>query len=71
MTIESWLQAALADAERRALPELKPILETLARATAALRAADFNDDASVHRPQSSIDNPQSSIHNPQSQGGQR
>ena len=45
MTIESWLQAAIADAERRGLPELKPILETLARATKALRAADFNDDA--------------------------
>jgi hypothetical protein len=43
MTIESWLQAAIADAERRGLPELKPGLEALARATAALRAADFND----------------------------
>jgi hypothetical protein len=46
MTIESWLQAAIADAERRGLPELKPILEALARSTRALRAADFNDDAS-------------------------
>ena len=45
MTIESWLQAAIADAERRDLPALKPLLETLARATAALRAADFNGDA--------------------------
>ena len=45
MTIESWLQAAIADAERRGLPELKPILETLARATKALRAADFHDHA--------------------------
>ena len=45
MTIESWLQAAIADAEKRGLPELKPILETLARATKALRAADFNDRA--------------------------
>jgi hypothetical protein len=45
MTIESWLQAAVADAERRGLPELKPILEALARTTAALRAADFNDNA--------------------------
>jgi hypothetical protein len=42
MTIETWLEAAIADAERRGLPDLKPILETLARATAALRAADFN-----------------------------
>jgi hypothetical protein len=45
MTIDSWLQAAIADAERRGLPELKPILEALARSTRALRAADFNDDA--------------------------
>ena len=30
----------------RSVPELKPILETLARATRALRAADFNADAS-------------------------
>jgi hypothetical protein len=45
MTIESWLQAAIADAERRGLPELKPILEGLARSTQALRAADFNDHA--------------------------
>ena len=44
MTIESWLRAAIADAAKRGLPELKPLLETLARATTALRAADFNDD---------------------------
>jgi len=37
MTIESWLQAAIEDAEHRGLPELKPMLEALARATAALR----------------------------------
>ena len=47
MTVESWLQAALADAERRALPDLKPLLEALARATRLLRQADFNDDASA------------------------
>lgn len=45
MTIESWLQAAIADAERRGLPALKPLLETLARATTALRGADFSHDA--------------------------
>ena len=49
MTIESWLQAALADADRRGLPELKPLLEALARSTTALRAADFTDDASGTR----------------------
>ena len=40
MTVESWLAAAIADAERRGLAGLKPILETLARSTAALREAD-------------------------------
>jgi hypothetical protein len=56
MTIDAWLQASLADAEKRGLPELKPILETLARATAALRAADFNDDAS-HEPRATNGQP--------------
>jgi len=46
MTIKGWLDWAVQDAERRALPALKPLLETLARSTAALRAADWNDDAS-------------------------
>jgi hypothetical protein len=45
MTIESWLQAAIADAEKRGLPALKPLLEGLAQATRMLRRADFNDDA--------------------------
>ena len=40
MRIEDWLIAACADAERRGLPELKPLLESLARSTASLRAAD-------------------------------
>jgi hypothetical protein len=39
-SIDAWLAAAIADAERRGLPELKPLLETMARSTAALRAAD-------------------------------
>jgi hypothetical protein len=46
MTVDAWLRAALADAERRGIPELKPLLETLAKATGVLRAADFNDDPS-------------------------
>jgi len=49
MTIDQWLQAALADADRRGLPALKPVLEALARATKALRAADFNDRADAKR----------------------
>ena len=45
MTIEAWLQAAIADAEKRGLPELKTMLEALAKSTTALRAADFNRTA--------------------------
>ena len=41
MTIEDWMKAAIADAERRGLPELKPLLEALAQATRALRSAGF------------------------------
>ena len=40
MNVDDWLTAAIADAERRGLPELKPLLETLARSTASLRKAD-------------------------------
>jgi hypothetical protein len=40
MQITDWLRAACADADARGLPELKPLLETLARATARLREAD-------------------------------
>ena len=46
MTIKTWLDAAMNDAERRAIPELKPLLENLARATSALRTAEWNSDAS-------------------------
>jgi hypothetical protein len=42
MTIEDWLKAAIEDAERKGLPELKPLLESLARATTALRAEDLS-----------------------------
>ncbi|HEY7287263.1 MAG TPA: hypothetical protein VH497_17560 [Vicinamibacterales bacterium] len=47
MTVNDWLQSAIADANRRNLPELKAVLEALARATTTLRAADFNDDAAA------------------------
>ncbi len=50
MTVEAWLEAAVADAKRRGLPELKAILATLAKATAALRAADWNEDAAADLP---------------------
>jgi hypothetical protein len=42
MTIDAWLEAAVKDADARGLKELKPLLEALAQATRALRAADFN-----------------------------
>jgi hypothetical protein len=71
MTIDAWLQAAIADAERRGLAELKPILETLARATTALRAADFNEDAQGVSPQSSVVGRQSSAGRSQPPAGGR
>jgi hypothetical protein len=40
-----WLECAMADAERRGLTDLKPLLESLAPAVAALRAANWNDNA--------------------------
>jgi hypothetical protein len=46
MTIKLWLEHAMQDAERRGLPALKPLLETLARATSSLRTAEWNGDAS-------------------------
>ncbi len=49
MTIETWLEWALADADRRNLPALKPLLESLARVMHTLRNADFNDRADDDR----------------------
>jgi hypothetical protein len=46
VTIQTWLDNAVQDAERRGLPALRPMLEALARATSALRNADWNPDAS-------------------------
>ena len=45
MTIDDWLKAAIADAERRGLPELKPLLEALAQATARCGRAGFGGQA--------------------------
>jgi hypothetical protein len=42
--LDAWLAAAAADADRRGLPELKPLLEGLARSTAALREAEARLD---------------------------
>jgi hypothetical protein len=41
--VGGWLRGALADAERRGLPGLAPLLEGLAESTIALRKADWND----------------------------
>lgn len=45
MTVKAWLDDAIQDAERRGLPALRPLLEALARSTAALRSAEWNFDA--------------------------
>jgi len=45
MTIKTWLDVASQDAERRGLPAVRTLLETLAHATATLRTADWNFDA--------------------------
>jgi len=45
MTVKIWLENAAQDADRRGLPALRPLLEALARATSALRTADWNLDA--------------------------
>lgn len=59
MSVERWLAAAEADAERRGMPELKPLLQGLAVATTALRAARWNeradgDSASAPEPAHSV-----------------
>jgi hypothetical protein len=45
MTIKTWLEAAIQDADKRNLSALRPMLEALARSTSALRSADWNFDA--------------------------
>lgn len=44
MTIDDWLAVACADADRRGLADLKPLLVTLAGATRALREAGWHAD---------------------------
>jgi hypothetical protein len=52
MDVARWLAHAVADAEARGLPQLKPLLETLAKSTAALRAAEHADQAEQAAPDS-------------------
>ena len=51
MTVAEWLTLAKTDAARLGLPDLAPALESLAKATEALRAADWNDDADGETPE--------------------
>jgi hypothetical protein len=44
-TIDDWFTWATADAKRRGLSSLKPLLESLRAAMRELRAADWNEDA--------------------------
>jgi hypothetical protein len=43
--LQAWLEQSLQDVHRRQLPALRPLLETLSRSTALLRAADWNLEA--------------------------
>lgn len=45
MPLDEWLVAAKADADRRGLAELKPLLDMLADATRVLRGAAWNRHA--------------------------
>jgi hypothetical protein len=49
MTVDAWLEAAIADAQRRGLRPLTVLLETLARSTAALRVADLELQSAPER----------------------
>jgi hypothetical protein len=54
MPLDAWMADARLDAERRGLPALVPLLESLQLVLARLRAADWNDDLSS-RPASERD----------------
>ncbi len=56
MTIDDWLAVACADADRRGLADLKPLLVTLAGATRALREAGW-DAATRQQAQASAPEP--------------
>ena len=55
MTVQNWLTRAAADVEARGLPELRPLLESLAGALTRLREADWNADASADLPPSAAE----------------
>jgi hypothetical protein len=43
VTPQAWLEAVTKDADRRGLPELKPLLDTLMRSMEALRKHEQRD----------------------------
>jgi hypothetical protein len=47
MTLDDWFTWATADAERRGLPSLAPLLEGLRHATRELREMDWNEDRNL------------------------
>ena len=65
MTLDDWLVAAKSDADRRALPELKPLLDALADATRALRAASWNRHTARSRSAVDASNPTTRPDEPQ------
>ena len=46
--LETWLEQAQQDADRRQLPALRPLLDALSRSTSLLRGADWNLEATDH-----------------------
>jgi hypothetical protein len=48
MTIADWLRSAIEDAGHRGLPALEPLLQGLAKSTAALREAERLLDDHAH-----------------------
>ena len=47
MTVDDWLAAACADADRRGLPDLKPLLASLADATRMLRDGGWDGESAA------------------------
>ena len=52
MTVDEWLRWTTADAERRGLPALEPLLTSFAQSLKSLRAADFNQAPGAGLPES-------------------
>jgi hypothetical protein len=60
MTLDEWYAYAAADADRRQLADLAPVLKGLRAAAEALRAAEWNDEASGRTEASSASSSSSS-----------